>query len=170
MTHVIRQADSAADYEAFGRLIGEYVDWCRVRYGDEPGWVEATFGHQSLDEELGLLSTAYGAPRGRVLLACVGEAVCGAVAYRRLSEEICEMKRLFVPVRHHGEGLGRLLCRAIMLQAKADGFGLMRLDAAKAFTEARRLYGSMGFVECAPYIDYPPGLKATMVFMEAKLA
>ena len=127
---------------------------------------------QNFDEELATLPGRYAKPRGELLIAMSDHDAAGCIALRQFREEaeICEMKRLFVPVRHHGRGLGRLLCGAIMLQAKADGFGSMRLDAAKAFTEARRLYGSMGFVECAPYIDYPSNLMATMVFMEAKLA
>jgi GNAT superfamily N-acetyltransferase len=38
------------------------------------------------------------------------------------------MKRLFVPPRNQGKGIGRLLCQNITVKAREDGFTLMRLD------------------------------------------
>lgn len=165
----IRQASSPADYAAFGALIREYVDWCRERYRDDPWLVEMAFGYQSLDRELEQLPTAYGPPNGRTLLAVDGEEVQGAVAYRRLTDEICEMKRMFVPNRFQGRGLGRRLCEALISTAQADGFSLMRLDTSRDMAEAIGLYRSAGFVPCAPYVDYPERLKPMILFMERPL-
>ena len=106
------------------------------------------FSLQSLDEELTNVAGAYGPPRGKTLLAFLDGAPCGAVAYRRLSDDVCEMKRMFVSGRVHGRGLGRMLCDAIVAQARTDGFVLMRLDTARAFTEAIGLYRSRGFKDC----------------------
>jgi ribosomal protein S18 acetylase RimI-like enzyme len=171
---IIREAATDADYAAFGALIREYVGWCRERYRDDPWLIEAAFSYQSLDDELGRLRTSYGPPKGRTLLADVGGEVGGAVAYRDLGREgdqrICEMKRLYVPAGFHGRGLGKALCQSLIAQAAADGFSLMRLDTGKAFTEAIRLYESVGFSRCAPYIDYPEGMTPLMVFMDIKLA
>lgn len=169
MTQSIRQAVSAPDFEAFGALIREYVDWCRARYSDQPWFFEAVFGYQALDRELEGLSSAYGPPRGKALLAVQEGQVWGAVAYRRLSGSVCEMKRMFVPARFHGKGLGRRLCQAIVDQARADGFSTMRLDTAKDFVEALGLYRSIGFADCAPYVDYPEPIKPMIVFLEMGL-
>ena len=166
---IIRPASTPDDFAAFGRLIGDYLDWCRARYRDDPWFVEAAFGYQSLESELAELSAAYAPPRGVALLAADGEAIVGAVAYRRLSGEVCEMKRLYVSDRGQGRGLGRRLCEAIVAEAGANGFKLMRLDTGRAFVEARALYRSAGFSECAPYNDYPERLTAMMVFMERRL-
>jgi GNAT superfamily N-acetyltransferase len=166
----IHEANTPEDYAAFGALIREYVEWCRSRYAHEPWLVDQVFSYQSLDEELRLLPAAYGPPNGRSLLAIADGEVRGAVAYRKLSEHVCEMKRMFVPSRFHGQGLGAQLCKALIVRAEADGFHTMRLDTAAAFTEAINLYRSFGFTECPPYIDYPERMKPMIVFMEKALA
>ena len=169
MTAIIREARTEADYRAFGDLIREYVDWCRARYSSEPWLMEMAFSYQSLDSELERLPAAYGPPKGKTLLAEVGGEVRGAVAYRDLGQGVCEMKRMYVPGRFNGQGLGRALCQSLIAQAKTDGFSLMRLDTGNAFAEAIGLYKSVGFADCAPYIDYPDRMKPMMVFMDRTL-
>lgn len=169
MTTQIRIAEGEDDYQAFGTLIREYVDWCRDRYAHDPWFVDAAFGHQGLDRELEGLPLAYGAPNGKTLLALGDGQIVGACAYRRLSEDTCEMKRLFVPARHHGKGIGRQLCEALFAVAEQDGYGRMRLDTANMLTEAIVMYKRLGFRECPPYHDYPPDLMPYIVFMERDL-
>lgn len=170
MPLTIRTATTAADYRAFASLIGEYVDWCRARYAHDAWFVNAAFGHQSLDAELKQLSTSYGPPKGATLLAIIDGEVRGAGAYRRLSPEICEMKRLFVPTRFQGQGIGRRLGDALIAAAAAEGFRLMRLDTANLLTEAIGLYRSLKFRDCPPYQDYPDELLPYIVFMDRELS
>ncbi|MBB4188309.1 GNAT family N-acetyltransferase [Sinorhizobium terangae] len=165
----IRTAVSADDYAAFDTLIREYTDWCRARYAHDRWFVDAAFGHQSLDAELMNLPAVYGPPNGKTLLATIGNQIHGACAYRRLSDGICEMKRLFVPARSQGHGIGRRLGDAIMAAASADGYMLMRLDTANRLTEAIALYKSLGFRDCPPYHQYPDDLMPHIVFMEREL-
>ena len=167
---IIRNAISADDYRAFGGLIREYVDWCRERYTHDRWFIEAAFGHQSLDAELQTLSLTYGPPNGKTLLALDDGEVKGACAYRRLSHQVCEMKRLFVPSRNQEKGIGRLLCQSIIVEAREDGFTLMRLDTANLFMEAIAMYKSAGFQECAAYNEYPSELMPHIIFMELPLA
>ena len=96
-------------------------------------------------------------------------AVVGCGAYRRRSDEFCEMKRLFVPDRFRGLGLGRKLCDALIASAREEGFKLMRLDTAGPMSEAVALYEAIGFRRCAPYNEYPEHLMPHMVFMELAL-
>lgn len=137
---------------------------------NEQWFIIEAFSHQSLEKELGNLCETYGPPRGRTLLACVDDEIQGAGAYRRLSAEICEMKRLYVPDRHRGSGIGKQLCMAIMASAKADGYRLMRLDTGRLLTEAVKMYKSLGFRECAPYQSYPEKLMPHLLFLECDLA
>ena len=169
MAELISSATTSDDYEAFARLVREYVDWCRARYDHDKWFVDAAFSHQSLDEELEVLSTSYGPPNGRTLLARQDGQVRGCGAYRRLSDEVCEMKRLFVPERFRGSGTGRRLCQALIAAAAGDGFKLMRLDTGNLLTEAIRMYRSMGFHDCAPYNEYPRELMPYLVWMERDL-
>lgn len=169
LSEQIFTASSVADYLAFAGLVTEYVQWCRKRYESEPRFVEQVFSFQSLDRELEALSTTYGPPNGSTLLVRREGVIRGGGAYRRLSAESCEMKRLFVPERFAGEGTGRLLCRELMLAAARDGYRRMLLDTGNLLKEAIGLYRSMGFRECAPYRHYPAELMPYLVFMEAEL-
>jgi len=167
---VIFAASTTSDYEAFARVVRDYVDWCRWRYRTDAWFVDQVLSHQSLDRELQDLSSSYGPPNGKTFLARDGDEVCGGVAYRRLSNDICEMKRLFVFDRFQGKGYGRRLCQALIAAAKDEGYKLMRLDTANLLSEAIALYESLGFRRCAPYIDYPDRLMPYLMFMEMPLA
>jgi GNAT superfamily N-acetyltransferase len=165
----IEPARSVQDYAAFAGLIDEYVGWCRARFADDPWFVDAVFGHQALERELAALPRAYGPPDGMTLIARVDGEVRGAGAYRRIGEGVCEMKRLYVPLRFQGAGLGRKLAHALMETARAEGYALMRLDSGKRHHEAIALYEALGFAPCPPYHDYPEQFMPYLVFMERKL-
>ena len=170
MNEVIRTATSAEDYQAFARLVAEYVEWCRARYQADAWFVSQVFGHQSLATELEALSTSYGPPNGVTLLAVRDGQVCGGGAWRRLSDVSCEMKRLFVPDRFSGHGTGRRLCNALVGSARDQGFQVMKLDTGNLLKEAIALYQSIGFMACPPYHAYPKELMLYLVFMEMQLA
>jgi GNAT superfamily N-acetyltransferase len=166
----IREASSEQDYRAFAQLIGEYVCWLRSRYGQDSWFITEVLDRQSLFSELESLSTMYGSPNGRAFVAVHENEVRGCGAYRRLADGTCEMKRVFVPGRFRGAGLGRGLCSALIASARADGFQLMRLDTGNLMKEAIALYRSFGFEECSPYCEYPEKLMPYFVFMELSLA
>jgi GNAT superfamily N-acetyltransferase len=169
MSESIIAASSESDYAAFASLIREYVEWGRARYADEAWFVEAVFGHQGLDDELNKLQTEYGAPNGKTLLAVRDGEIYACGAYRYHAEGICEMKRLYVPKRFQGTGTGRKLCKALMAAARLEGFHRMRLDTANRMSEARAMYHSLGFEECAPFHDYPIEFRPYVIFLEATL-
>jgi GNAT superfamily N-acetyltransferase len=114
----IRLAESSEDYEAFGRVCRQYVDWCRDRYGDMPWFVEEVFGYQSLDEELKVLAIKYGPPNGRTMVVSLGDQIVAGGAYRRKSDTVCELKRLYVTDSARGLGLGRKLSNALIALAQ----------------------------------------------------
>ena len=165
----IEVATADADYDAFGVLIREYWTWLEDRYHYVPGFIDSVGGNQALDAELDSLSTTYGPPLGRVLLAYNGDELAGGVAMKDLGDGSCEMKRLYVPARFQGHGIGRLLVHALIDAATADGFALMRLDTGEQNTEAIAMYESMGFRHCPPHHDYPAELLERLKFMERSL-
>ena len=169
MPDAIFVAASESDYAAFAQLVRQYADWCRARYREDSWFVDQALGHQSFDHELEALPTAYGAPKGKAFLARRGEEIIGCCAYRSLSDKICEMKRLFVPDRSRGHGIGRKLCETVIADAHLAGFELMRLDTGNRLTEAISLYESIGFRRCVPYSQYPERLMQYLVFMERPL-
>ena len=134
-----------------------------VEYAENLG-VDLCF--QGFQQELDGLPGDYAPPDGRLLLAIDGDRAIGCVAVRKSGDGICEMKRLYVKSAYRGKGLGRRLAEAVVAEARAIGYGKMRLDSLTSLTEAAGLYRSLGFVEIPPY-RYNPLPEA--VFMERLL-
>ena len=110
---------------------------------------------QDFDRELADLPGPYAPPRGALLVARIGGEVSGCVALRPLTQEICELKRLFVHPTARGAGLGRRLMAAVVEEARRLGYGRMRLDTTPGMETAQRLYEELGFGETAPYTHNP---------------
>ncbi len=164
----IIQPSTAEQFEEFRSLLREWFGYLVNDRGID-------MGYQSVEAELAGLPGAYGPPRGRLWLACnddhddSSEAV-GCVALRPMRDEgVCELKRLYVRPACRGTGAGRSLAVQAIAEARAMGYRLMRLDTGTFLEASRRLYGSLGFVETAPYYEVPPDVLRVTVFMELRL-
>jgi GNAT superfamily N-acetyltransferase len=127
---VIRPA-TGADVEAVRKLFREYADGLGV-----------DLSFQDFDAELA-------DPLGFYELVLLAPGGC--VALRRVDDETCEMKRLYVRPAARGGGLGRALAEAVIAHARARGYDRMLLDTLPAMTQARSLYASLGFRETEAY-------------------
>ena len=140
----IAQAREARDIAPTRRLFEEYaaslgIDLC----------------FQGFEEELATLPGSYAPPAGRLLLAWHGNEIAGCVALRRLEQEVCEMKRLYVRPAFRGRGVGRMLAEGITREARIAGYRRMRLDTLPTMVNARELYRQLGFREIPPYRSNP---------------
>ena len=122
---------------------------------------------QGFDEELETLPGKYGSPDGVIYLAKYGNDIAGCIALRKLEENICEMKRLFVRPGFRGHGIGKMLCDKLFEFARSKGYEKMRLDTIKEqMKDAIKLYKSYGFYEIPAYYHNP---QEGVIYMEMNL-
>ncbi|MFI5253319.1 MAG: GNAT family N-acetyltransferase [Bacteroidota bacterium] len=106
---------------------------------------------QNFDKELAGLPGDYAPPGGCLLMIIDGEKTAGCVAIRKISDEICEMKRLYIKPEFRGKGLGKKLAVTVIERAKNLRYHTMRLDTLPIMKEAIQMYRSLGFREISPY-------------------
>lgn len=151
------QAETPADIDLAHTLFQEYAAGLGI-----------SLCFQNFDQELANLPGDYAPPSGRLLLARVGGEVAGCIALRKLDDDICEMKRLYLRPKFRGKGHGKKLVGAILTEAKQSGYSRMRLDTLPGRMEkAIDLYRSIGFKEIGPYYDNP---SPDVLYMELALA
>ena len=143
------------------------IDQARELFREYEAWLNLDLCFQNFEKELAELPGAYAPPAGRLLLAFEDNRLAGCVALRKMTGEVCEMKRLFLRPPFHGKGLGRELAERIIEEARAIGYQRMRLDTlSEQMGSAIVLYRALGFREIAPYYKNPvPGA----LFMELGL-
>ena len=151
----IVHAHTAEQYECIRALFKQYADS-----------LDFDLDFQRFDDELDALPGDYAPPDGCLILAEDSGRWAGCAALRRLEDEICEMKRLYVLPDFRGQGIGRVLAQAVINEARSKGYAKMRLDTVKSMHAARALYASLGFYTIRPY-RYNPIDGAS--YMELKL-
>jgi ribosomal protein S18 acetylase RimI-like enzyme len=153
---MIIHAETSAQIEDARRLFREYE-----------AWLDVDLCFQSFEEELNTLPGKYAQPSGRLLLALENEKPAGCIALRKIEDDICEMKRLYVRDDFRGTGLGKMLIERLIEEAKTIGYKIMRLDTLPdKMPQAIKLYQSYGFQKIEPYYENPH--KETL-FMEKLL-
>lgn len=89
----------------------------------------------------------------------------GCVGVKRLSDEIAELKRLYIARECRGLGCGRVLCINAIEDARNFGYKFLRLDTTMKSQAALALFRKLGFYEIARYNSDP----FAEVFMEKTL-
>src|SRR4051794_28942031 len=121
---------------------------------------------QGFDAELAGLPGAYAPPGGALLLAWQNDEAVGCAALRPFSDDIGELKRVYVRPAERGTGLGRALVEELLSRAASAGYAAIRLDTLPGMEAAIALYETLGFVDIEPYTQTPvPGAR----FLELRL-
>lgn len=150
------QAESEAEIEEAKAIFREYEQWLGL-----------SLCFQSFEEELASLPGFYAPPDGRLYLARIDGETVGCIGLRKLSDGICEMKRLYLREAARGKGVGQALIEKVIADAREIGYAKMRLDTfPPKMGKAVSLYESHGFYEIEPYYENPHG---DTLFMEKQL-
>ena len=145
----IAEAVTTVDYAAGRAMFEEYA---RA--------IDVDLRFQDFAAELDRLSVMYAPPAGALLLARAGQEVAGCVGLRKLRDDICEMKRLYVTPSFRGRHLGRRMAEDIVRRARELGYRTLVLDTLGTMEAAQSLYLSMGFKPATSYYVNPlPNVK-----------
>ena len=141
------QPHSPGDWLEARRLVEEYA-----------ASLNLDLAFQNFAHEMENLAGEYSAPTGAFLIAREHGAALGCAALRRFADGDGEIKRLYVVPAARGRGIGALLARRIVTEARRLGYARLLLDTLPAMREAQALYQSLGFKPTAAYRFNPlPG-------------
>ena len=121
---------------------------------------------QNFDEELNIINSMYGSPTGCLLLVYDNELPVACAAYRKIGEDICELKRMYIKPDYRGKGIGQEIMNILCTRSKLNGYRLMRLDTLDTMTPAIKLYSNNGFYTIEAYYHNP---NEGVVYMEKSL-
>lgn len=121
---------------------------------------------QNYEEEMKHLEQKYGLPHGRLYLVYCDDALAGCIGLRKIDQENCEMKRLYVRPKFRGQHIGNILVQKIIEDAREIGYSHMLLDTLPFLESAIRLYKAFGFYEIESYNNSP---METSIYMKLDL-
>ena len=110
---------------------------------------------QNYDAELEHLEEKYGEPEGRLYIALSDGEPAGCIALRKIDEESCELKRLYVRPEFRGQHLGELLVNKIIDDARLIGYRQIFLDTLPFLESAIYIYKKLGFTVIDKYNNSP---------------
>lgn len=92
----------------------------------------------------------------------------GCVALRELTPDHGELKSMRSSNAARGTGVGRALLGHVLAEVDARGYGRVSLETGSQgfFEPARRLYASVGFVECSAFEPYRPDPNSVFMTLE----
>jgi GNAT superfamily N-acetyltransferase len=143
-------------------LFLEYTEMLVKNDGNFARYLEV----QNYDSELEHLADKYGLPEGRLYIVKVENEVAGCIGLRKIDNENCEMKRLYVRSKFRGHKIANKLVEMIIDDAKKIGYKNMLLDTLPFLEGAIYLYKKFGFKEIESYNNSPMD---TSIYMKLDL-
>lgn len=148
-------ATSDEDYSDAKKLFREYA-----------ALINIDLAFQKFEEELSGINIMYAAPTGGIILCKSEQMFVGCIAIRKLDDNVCELKRMYVNPNFQGKSIGKNLLEKALQLAKEYNYKLIRLDTLTQMLSAIHLYKQYGFYEIEPYYFNP---NSTAVFFEKEL-
>ena len=94
-------------------------------------------------------------PGGAYLVGFAGDDAVAGGGLRRLTDEVAEIKRMYVRPQARSRGVARALLVALEEAAVSLGYAAARLDTGPKQVHGLELYRSAGYVDVEPYNDNP---------------
>jgi GNAT superfamily N-acetyltransferase len=131
----LRFVESPADLPPASSLVEAMIDELVPLYGriDIPGAPSAT-------------PAEMGPPDGAFLVGWDGRRAVCCGGLKRLDDETCEIKRMYVVPDARGKGVAQLLLGALENAARGLGYTIARLDTGPRQPHAQRMYERAGYV------------------------
>lgn len=168
-TVIIRPATTAADIAAVVALCWAYRDFLLNHSGLDRAITETFYPQDTYQVLMEGLEDEHARPQGIILLAEVEGNPVGCGMTHAIDDQTSEIKRVFVTEPARGQRIADRLCRALMDQARIDGYRHMMLDTSITLTGAQRLYERLGFTKRGPYQPIPDHALPHLVFYQTPL-
>lgn len=152
-------------YDHPEEILSLFTEYTHMLVSHDPSF-QIYLDIQHYADEIRDLEAKYGRPEGRLYLALWDGEAAGCIALRRLDEQRCEMKRLYVRPAFRGHRIGDALVDRVIGDARAIGYRHMLLDTLPFLESAIHMYQKRGFYEIPCYNDSPV---ATTIFMQYDL-
>ena len=152
-------------YDHPAEILSLFTEYTQMLVSHDPSF-QIYLDIQHYEDEIRDLEAKYGWPEGRLYLALWDGEAAGCIALRKLDEQRCEMKRLYVRPAFRGHKIGDVLVDRILQDAKAIGYRYMLLDTLPFLESAIHMYQKRGFYEIPCYNDSPV---ETTIFMQYDL-
>ncbi len=94
-------------------------------------------------------------PHGVYLVGFEGDEPVAGGGVRRLSEDLGEIKRMYVRPLSRSRGVVRVLLAALEDSARSLGYGRVCLDTGPKQVHAQHLYRTAGYADVPPYNGNP---------------
>lgn len=99
------------------------------------------------DADLNDIEWKYNNNNGYFGLIIHKNSVVGTFGLFKLTEEICELRKMYLMKEHRGKGIGKYIMNLIINMAKEKGYKQIELETASVLKEAIGLYNKYGFKE-----------------------
>ncbi len=124
----------------------------------------AFFEAQAQLHDLDDFQNTYCADHGTFLVITDGDQIIGTGAVRKIDEEICELKRLWLLFEYHGQKLGYRMMQELLAFARAKGYRRMRHETDQAHqNRAFKFYKRLGFSVIPRYSDNEDDVAMEMI-------
>jgi N-acetylglutamate synthase-like GNAT family acetyltransferase len=155
-------------------LLEEYAEWlakeAKKHYQIDYFAVGETSISEYVAHTINKLLSDTSSPHIYYLVELEG-ATIGMGALHQTSENVAEIKRMYIQPAYRRKGYGKTLLQQLLQKAKELGCHTIHLETAQFMTAAQNLYHSHGFIERNEYpeTEIPPQLKHIWIFMQKTL-